>query len=109
MKQSILLLSTIFLGLSITLQSEKAFQEDNNIIEYETINLKNISSSKNIIRNEENTIELDNLLTSIWSLSMLSTEESKEEQTELNGLNGNLIHVDTIPLLNYILQLLKNI
>ena len=83
MKQSILLLSTIFLGLSITLQSEKAFQEDNNIIEYETINLKNISSSKNIIRNEENTIELDNLLTSIWSLSMLSAEESKEEQTEL--------------------------
>ena len=83
MKQSILLLSTIFLGLSVTLQSEKAFQEEYNIMEYETINLKNISSSKDMIKKEEIKNDLDFLLTSIWSLQVQSKEQEKEEASTL--------------------------
>ena len=81
MKHSILLLSTIFLGVSVVLQSERAFQKDTYTIEYETINLKNMSPSEEIVTVNNSSNEFDKLLTSLLSLSVFNTNDIKEENT----------------------------
>ena len=84
MKQSILLISILFLGLSVALQSEVIFHEDNYVIEYESVNLKNIASSKDIIKNENsnNTDSLEAIATSLWNLQVFNQELPKEEEKE---------------------------